>query len=304
MIFFETIKQKLKNQIEIFGFRRNILMRELSRNCVPVNSYVWMNYDGSVDHSNWGDDINWFFLKEIVEGRLVPYDRSILTRLFKRKNYVVIGSTIDMIANENSVIWGAGIIDSKTSTLPQFREIRAVRGPKTRRKLIEMGYDCPEVYGDPALLVPLHYRPAVKKRYKLGIIPHFTELKDIQQQMGANPDVNLISIRDYKDWRSFVDEILSCEAIVSSSLHGLIVPEAYGIPNVWVVFQGAKKRDHFKYEDFYESIGKQESPVYLTDLNDLSEVERKLSEWQPAKIDLKPLIAAAPFKLKLKENNL
>ena len=296
---------KLYNFIERMTFKARIIGRELSGKCIPINSYAWMDYNGTIDHSNWGDDINWYFLNEIVDGKLIPYFHSILTRRRHRPNYVVIGSTIDLIADSDSVIWGAGIIDSTTSSLPRFREIRAVRGPLTRRKLLDMGYDCPAVYGDPALLIPLYYRPAVSPRYRLGIIPHFHDLEAVREKYSRNSEIKVIDIRHYQHWHDFVDDIVECEAVATSSLHGLIMAQAYNVPNVWVEFREGEKRDPFKYHDFFCSIGKtDEHPLLLSEETDLQLVFDKLRTWRPGHLDLQPLIDAAPFKLKPYDKSL
>ncbi|MDE5561722.1 MAG: polysaccharide pyruvyl transferase family protein [Bacteroidaceae bacterium] len=280
-------------------FEINVLRNELYGDCVPINSYAWMNYDGTIDHSNWGDDINWYFLKEVVDGHLIPYVHSSLTRYFNRANYIVIGSTIDLIADKNSIIWGAGIIDSKIQSLPKFREIRAVRGPLTRNKLLSMGYECPKVYGDPALLIPMWYNPSIEKKYRLGFIPHFHDLEMVRWQQEKEPEVKLIDVRNYKHWHDFIDEILSCEFIASSSLHGLIMAYAYNVPNVWIDFNGTEIRDSFKYKDFFASIGKDETPIHLNSIKEKEKIYNGLQKWQRGEIDLMPLINAAPFKLRL-----
>lgn len=290
---------KLTNILQRIKFEARTLYCELHSDCVAVNSYAWLNYDGLVDRSNWGDDINWFFLREIIDGHLISYDHSRITRALHKPNYVVIGSTIDLRADCDSVIWGAGIIDGNVSKLPDFREIRAVRGPLTRAKLIDLGYDCPEVYGDPALLIPMHYNPVVTKKYRLGVIPHFHDLDTVRSQWGNREDILLIDISHYRHWHDFIDEALSCEAIASSSLHGLIMAHAYGVPNVWIEFDDGEQRDPFKYNDFFASIGKSEKPVKIGECSDLSKIEDALAIWRPGKLDLNPLIEAAPFRLKI-----
>lgn len=290
---------KLTNIVQRLKFESRTLFNELRPNCIPINSYAWMNYDGSIDHSNWGDDINWYFLQEIIEGNLIPYAHARLTKLLHRPNYVVIGSTIDLSADADSIIWGAGIIDSKTASLPNFKEIRAVRGPLTRMKLIEMGIDCPEIYGDPALLIPLHYNPIIEKKYKLGVIPHFHDIEAARAIWHEHNDIKFINIRRYNHWHDFIDEILSCETIASSSLHGLIMSHAFNIPNVWVEFRGGESRDPFKYNDFFSSIGKTATPILLDKDFDVSRIDASLAKWTPGSIDLNPLIQSAPFKLKL-----
>lgn len=42
-------------------------------------------------------------------------------------------------------------------------DVRAVRGPETRRILISMGYGCPEIYGDSVVLLPIFYPKDIKK---------------------------------------------------------------------------------------------------------------------------------------------
>ncbi|MCM1070057.1 MAG: polysaccharide pyruvyl transferase family protein [Bacteroides sp.] len=289
---------RIRNIIQKFSFLLGNLINEL-RGGIVVNSYAWMNYDGTIDHSNWGDDINYYFLREIIDSPFVTYYHSFWAKHLNRPNYIVIGSTIDLIADEKSVIWGAGIIDSQTAILPKFKEIRAVRGPLTRNKLLGMGYDCPEVFGDPALLIPLHYKPAIKKKYRLGIIPHFHDLPKVRTLFENQTDIKLIDIRNYNDWHDFIDEILECEAIASSSLHGLIMAYAYDIQNVWVEFQQGVRRDRFKYDDFFASIGKSENPLLISDASDINLIFNYLSTWQRGYIDIAPLIKASPFPIKL-----
>lgn len=289
---------KLKNIAQKIAFLTRILIKELQRGTIVINSYAWMNYDGRVDHSDWGDDINWFFLREVINQSVIPYNHATLAHKLNRPNYVIIGSTIDLLADSKSIIWGAGIIDSKTENLPQFRKICAVRGPKTREKLLSMGFNCPEVYGDPALLIPYHYNPLVSKKFKLGIIPHFHDLEKIKNDFISDSSITVIDIRNYEKWTDFIDQILECDGIASSSLHGLIMAYAYNIPNVWIEFGKGENRDRFKYDDFFSSIGKEENPILINDIKDINKIENALIAWTRGNIDLEPLIKAAPFKIK------
>ncbi len=60
---------------------------------------------------NWGDDINYYFLREIIKSPVVLFNRTSLAFRLKLRNYLVIGSTIDMLCTQNTEVWGAGIID-------------------------------------------------------------------------------------------------------------------------------------------------------------------------------------------------
>jgi len=125
----------------------------------------------------------------------------------------------------------------------------------TRNVLLESGVNCPEVYGDPALLFPYHYYPYIQKKYKLGIIPHWSHINSpLLSKFKNDDDIKIIDFKRYSDWKTVIKQIVSCEFIVSESLHGLIISEAYKIPNIWVSF-GDIGQD-FKYEDFFMSLGK------------------------------------------------
>jgi pyruvyltransferase len=61
-------------------------------------------------------------------------------------------------------------------------------------------------------------------------------------------------IRITQDVETFIDEILECEFIASSSLHGLIASDSYGIPNVRLKISDQIIGGDFKFEDYYEGV--------------------------------------------------
>lgn len=138
---------------------------KLLLNPILINACVYYE-DGHVKHENWGDDINYFFLKEISKKHVEMFAQFSLSFRLNLKNYLVIGSTIDMLCRKNTEVWGAGIIDSTKPLRCKPKKVYAVRGPLTRTALLEQGIDCPKVYGDPALLVSKYYQPSVRKKYK------------------------------------------------------------------------------------------------------------------------------------------
>ena len=44
---------------------------------------------------------------------------------------------------------------------------------------------------------------------------------------------HVISMINYDKWTDVIDDICSCEYILSNSLHGLIVADAYGVKNLF-----------------------------------------------------------------------
>src|SRR5690606_12360021 len=112
----------------------------------------------------------------------------------------------------------------------------AVLGPLTRNVLMQHGYSVPEVYGDPALILPRFYRPVPGSRYRLGIFPHYVDApQPWVLRMARHDGVTVLSARQPRhDVRCSIDALCSCDAIASTSLHGLIVADAYRIPSVWI----------------------------------------------------------------------
>ena len=271
-----------------------------------VNGFVFFD-NNHIRHVNWGDDINYHFLWEISQRPIMIYNRLSLAMRLKMKNYLVIGSTIDMCCTKNTEIWGAGIINENKPLRVKPRKVHAVRGPLTRKKLLKEGIECPKIYGDPALLISYQYKPNVKKKYTIGFIPHISNLEAIQDltvdgvPLSQRKDILVIDLTHYDKWTDIIDQICSCENITSGSLHGLIMAEAYGIPNLWIEFGKPLIGGHFKFHDFFLSIKRDRKSPYMIEDNELSikDVNKALSDWEHGIIDLQPLINAAPFPIRI-----
>tara|TARA_R100000935_G_scaffold7556_6_gene15998 strand:- start:3874 stop:4689 length:816 start_codon:yes stop_codon:yes gene_type:complete len=211
---------------------------------------------------NYGDLLS-KYLVEKISGRKVKWVHPKKQPWYKwdKRNYVTIGSVIHH-ASKDSIVWGSGIIDKK-----QFikkADFRAIRGPQTRKYLLELGYECPEVYGDPALLLPKYYHPEVEKKRKIGIIPHYHDFKFVLENYKNDPEILVIDLMTL-DVEEVTRQILSCEKTISSSLHGIIVSHAYGIPSIWVEFSNKIFGDGIKYRDYLESL---EIPFYQAEFLD------------------------------------
>jgi hypothetical protein len=155
----------------------------------------------------------------------------------------------------------------------------AVRGPLTRDVVLRAGGDCPEVYGDPALLLPLVYlRSAFReRRHDIGLVPHYVDLKAARNY--GLPIINPLRA----DPLEVVNEILACRAILSSSLHGIIVAHAYGIPAAWVRLSDRLDGDDTKFRDYAASVG-----IELVPYKKLGGAVPVL----PDRIDVEPLVDA------------
>ncbi|HCA46046.1 MAG TPA: polysaccharide pyruvyl transferase family protein [Armatimonadetes bacterium] len=241
--------------------------------------------------SNWGDSLNPFLIKAISG---LPVRFTSHPSLLK---YVVIGSTIGT-CDSNSIVWGAGAIAPSVKLNAKPLKVCAVRGPLTRQLLLEQGVDVPRVYGDPALLLPRFFRPDANVRYDVGIIPHYMDNEHPWLDRYRNSQS--VCIIDVTGERlGFIRQVNECRHIVSSSLHGIICADAYGIPATWIELSDRVIGSGFKFRDYFASVGRQHmSSVQVTRGTDLENI---LSEQVPysVQIDIDALYTACPFRREL-----
>lgn len=103
---------------------------------------------------------------------------------------------------------------------------------------------------------------------------------------------------NYKDWHDVIDEINQCQFILSSSLHGLIIADSYGIPNKWIEFSNKVTGNGFKFRDYFSSVGRIDNePVQIKETTRLTDLLAYKNEWKPIDIDLNKLLCACPFKV-------
>ncbi len=210
---------------------------------------------------NLGDSLGEVIIRFLLAQKGIDFDKPVS----KTRHLNCVGSNI-FGSYQDSTIWGSGACPYYPYKSMQFcqklsrrkLDVRAVRGPLTRDVLMKLGFSCPEVYGDPAILMPRIYFPPFSKTCQMRkriVIPQFVCEQKLRDEY---PDEHIVSMNT-DDYKSVIDEILSSEIVYSSSLHGIILAESYGIPAVF--FRGLKKSADFKYLDYYYSTGRKDIVV-------------------------------------------
>lgn len=244
-----------------------------------INLFWFRHTEG---HGNFGDELNPYIISKLtgkevsyVDVRYLHQDKWIALKiiskaLLKKKisififikylyyNYIstpdvllCIGSILHFNLYNKCQVWGSGIIDNYYNF--NNANFFAVRGKYSQDKLKELGYDIPKIVGDPALLLPLLYKPGHKKKYKIGVIPHYVHYKDVKGLFPA--DVLVINLLD--DIETVINQICECELTLSTSLHGIIVSHAYGVPSIWTEFTEIQKKlrgNNIKFKDYFSSV--------------------------------------------------
>lgn len=304
------LQLRVKNFIEwisiLFYNTLFFLCVSIWRKDIIVNSFLkQIGGRDKIKHSNFGDDLNYYLVKELSGKNVICYNNLLFKYCgIKICNLLCIGSIIGMLSDNKTIVWGAGAIECMPlNSKNKPSKVLAVRGPLTREYLIKYGIDCPKIYGDPALLLPLLYMPKSRhKIYKIGVIPHYVDLDSHvvnEFVKKGNGTIKLINVVNYTDWHDIIDEICSCEFIISSSLHGLIVSDAYNIPNVWVKFSSKIWGHDFKYHDYYASVHKDNVlPKIIKTISDIDNLFDLKDKWRPINIDLTDLKRTCPFDFK------
>lgn len=257
----------------------------------PYDSY---RIDWYSNTQNFGDILNPTLITALTGKTPIQ----VTSKTYKKTHHFVIGSILSR-ATKHTTVWGTGFISATSKCQENPAKICAVRGPLTREILLQQNISCPEVYGDPALLLPLLFSPEIKKKYKLGIIPHYVDKNhQVLSKIRTNPDIKVLDIQDPNPY-NFICHLLSCEKIISSSLHGIIVADAYGIPSLWTEFSDKVTGEGFKFFDYFASVGREDTgPIKIEKLLNLESIFNQFYSYN-INIDLDLLLKSSPFDISL-----
>ncbi|NOR44095.1 MAG: hypothetical protein GQ534_00785 [Candidatus Delongbacteria bacterium] len=254
-----------------------------------INAFWFMRKEWTLTQGNVGDIITPYLIENIS---------GIFPKLKTKggNRHLVVGSLISLLQNKDQV-WGAGLI--KDMIVPKRKNVKfyAVRGPLTRDKLIESGYeadDIPQVYGDPGILVSDYFKFERNIQHKIGIIPHYVDA-ELCKIYFKDTDVHFIDINNSVE--KFFAEINKCEYILSSSLHGIIFSESYGIKAIPIKLGDKLIGDSFKFDDYYQSTGRNSKRVVIDSIlnnNDIEKLTRNYDFIKPI-LDKELLLRSCPF---------
>ena len=206
------------------------------RHGVVVGAHWW---DG---HPNFGDDMTPWLLPRY--GVVPVHRRPAEARL------AGVGSILEFLPPTfDGAIWGSGLMYDRPYALPRAH-VLAVRGHLTRERI-----GAPEgvALGDPGILVARRLR-RTSTRWDVGLVPHghhTSHAPFLALAEAAGLRVRVIDV--HRTAAHTVREIGACGTIVTTSLHGLVTADAYGIPAVWTTLEPPLSGGAFKFLD-YESV--------------------------------------------------
>lgn len=224
-------------------------------------------------YPNIGDILNAFMLDKLFGIKVVMTN-------FWDADLLAIGSILDsLLINEQELldmngeiseksdihIWGTGLmyecVEKKKFSRPV--KVHALRGRLTKERVSYMlGYNVDCILADPGLLASLVYN-CDEKKYQIGIIPHFIEYdeKIFDDLLRYYQNAVIIDVKNHP--MRVLQQISQCECIISTSLHGLIIADSYGIPNQWCVYSDKVLGNGYKFRDYYSAFDLEIEPYIL-----------------------------------------
>ena len=264
-----------------------------------MENLVKLNY---CKNQNFGDELAPYLVEKIPK-RGVVWGSG-------RGSISAIGSILNYEEIRNGgVIWGSGVMTRRalkclpyvfplSRTIPALFhrlkdnkkvncDVRLLRGKLSRNLLQAEGVKCPEIFGDPAIVVRRFFMPPIQPRYAFGLVCHRSHEGMFGSKQIERLGGRLIAIHrtSYSDLESFIAEVCQCHKIFSSSLHGLIIAHVYGVPAQWVQLKNKKihRDQEFKFYDYFSGLDLlSEGPIVI----DNSSIQ-DLKMYHPRKIIIK-----------------
>lgn len=219
---------------------------------------------------NFGDEIGPHLVRALVGDQPEPGTARLIS----------VGSVLQF-ATSGDVVWGAGINGKVRQRVRYPLDVRSVRGPLTRAILLGHGVAAPEVFGDPALLFPTLF-PDIAPEGSGGmlVVPNLNEMERATGDEVLSP---------LGDPASVASRIAGSGFVVASSLHALVLADAYGIPSRPLV----PAAEHpLKYLDYYAGTGRADVSFAATVDEAIA-----LGPVAPADVDIEGIARAFPHDL-------
>jgi pyruvyltransferase len=235
---------------------------------------------------NFGDELTKDIIEKLFKKQVVVHNTP-----NHQFDLIGVGSLIHFFndsLNYKTYVWGSGLIDDKVNNINDNFVFKACRGRLTREKLPTKYREIP--MGDPGLLCNLIYTKNIKHKDKIGVIPHFRDEKShyFNKIIKKHPEIfKIIPVGQSPE--NVANQIRSCRLILSSSLHGLIVADSFGIPNIHLMLSdNLSSPNHlrggeYKFRDYCSGVGRKYSNFNprTQDLLNMDEYQNIIKNYEP-----------------------
>lgn len=154
-------------------------------------------------------------------------------------------------ADFTGVVWGTGYMwEAQVGDLRHAR-VLALRGPLSAAQG-QLSGQGGMLYADPGLLAGQLLQAWPRVRHRLGVVPHYADAELRKHWRGYPIDVR-------GGVERVVTQVASCQRVVTSSLHVLILADSLGIESRWEPSEAVIGHGH-KFRDYAASFGESIRP--------------------------------------------
>ncbi|MEE4119801.1 MAG: polysaccharide pyruvyl transferase family protein [Paracoccaceae bacterium] len=202
--------------------------------------------------ANFGDALSPLVVAH-VSGRPVEWAPKDAAGLFACGSLMrMVAAGVEAPREPRPVVWGTGCMGPVERGFLDRVDVALLRGPVTAALLERADTR----FGDPGLLAAEAVGGLPARDDKVGIVPHLTKRNDpaLAALAAAEPRVEVIDPTG--EPADVVRRIAGCAYVLSSSLHGLVVADACGVPNDWLEPWGQHAHAALKFHDYAASVGR------------------------------------------------
>lgn len=196
---------------------------------------------------NFGDQLNTFILSQMGLDHQWAYPED--------AEIAICGSILEHLPDYwPGTVVGAGKLTEKSRIHLADARVFALRGKLTLAGCT--GVPRTPVLGDPGLLAPVFVRQPGSS-YPLGVVPHHSD----KELWGKYSYGHLID--PTQPVHKVIEEIARCKRVITSSLHGAVIADAYQIPRQIELMPDplGKEGGEFKFRD-YQSVYSDPDPHF------------------------------------------
>lgn len=215
-------------------------------------------------HDNFGDLINpWLWPKAFphIPFYTCPKVENGVVNVPEETLLIGIGTLLNdkFPVAKRSIVMGAGVGYGTLGGLPSNTDFYCVRGPLSAQKL---GISGKYAIIDPGVLVKKYYDPKVNKRHSFSFMPQISSIIACDDEWGEIcAEIGFGYIDPRLPVEEVIDKIISTETVLTESMHGAIVSEAYRIP--WIPIVSRKEILSFKWNDWCMSLDLEYKPIQI-----------------------------------------
>ena len=254
---------------------------------------------GDQTQLNFGDELSLDIISSIFNRKTEKVTNDNDADLFGIGSVITWGNR-SYTADRKVYFWGSGFNGDPKLEQPVNRNFIfcSCRGKMTRDNL-------PERYngvllGDPGLLSNLVFTEKIEKKGLIGIIPHGNDMNDRLLDKAKTLTHSYKIIWPNRSPREVINDMKECKVVFSSSLHGLICADSFGIPNMHIKISDRLYGGLFKFKDYYTGVSRKYKNLEPKKIYDSKAVNEVINGYKPIKnLDKiqKNIIDAFPYKI-------